>query len=322
MYFVDRYAEAGFDTSASTIRSIREAAESSSLDEVGWGVAYPDLWRVFGPFLVQPKTLDRGWALEEAWHRHLRPRQSSPKLSEWRAGIEQGWRPLTVFNATIVENGQRFLLAPLSLPSDLGTDFYSQYPGEDISLVSAVRLSATFPYVTPVSRGLRQKESAPSNDLHIADGGYYDNFGVVTALAWVDSVISAYARLGGRRILLLEIRSSPVGQPTAPYSAPDGRRGWALDTIGPIQTLLSVRTGAQLFRNERDVRMATERYRLTREFGSVEVLAQPLTVPKAGPLSWKLTKDQIADIDGAWRDPETQRGVERIRAFLGAACQP
>src|SRR5215470_13628022 len=48
-----------------------------------------------------------------------------------------------------------------------------------VSVLTAVRLSATFTYVTPVAHA-RDPHATKS---HLADGGYQDNFGVATGLA-------------------------------------------------------------------------------------------------------------------------------------------
>ena len=51
----------------------------------------------------------------------------------------------------------------------------------DFPAVTAARLSATFPFVTPTARPTQ-------SDLgfyHVADGGYFDNFGALAAIQWI-----------------------------------------------------------------------------------------------------------------------------------------
>ena len=56
------------------------------------------------------------------------------------------------------------------------------YPGKDLRVVTAVRLAATFPFVTLLPGPTRRR----LNDYHMIDGGYYDNYGISSLLAWLD----------------------------------------------------------------------------------------------------------------------------------------
>ena len=76
MYFIDRYESGGFPTTGNpqtvdsgVLERIREAAWQPSDSENAWG-RVPDLTRTFAP-LVVPEFLDRGWAMEQAWRRHM-----------------------------------------------------------------------------------------------------------------------------------------------------------------------------------------------------------------------------------------------------------
>lgn len=85
-------------------------AMASSLEATAWGLAFPDLLRVVLPWAV-PKTHDRGAWIEEAWRdRLLHP---DARLTDWTRPVLEGAMPIPVFNATIVETGQRFLAAPV-----------------------------------------------------------------------------------------------------------------------------------------------------------------------------------------------------------------
>ena len=59
----------------------------------------------------------------------------------------------------------------------------------DIALVSAARLSATFPIVSPSARAAG---SWPKRyRYHFVDGGYYDNYGMSTLLEWLDDALTS-----------------------------------------------------------------------------------------------------------------------------------
>jgi hypothetical protein len=106
-----------------------------------------------------------------------------------RPEVAKGNKPAVVFNATIVETGERLLLAttdsepfrqPTNKTSPGWRDFTRLYPETDIPVATAARLSATFPFVTPAPRIRRGDVFA--DQYHLVDGGYYDNYGVATLI--------------------------------------------------------------------------------------------------------------------------------------------
>jgi hypothetical protein len=81
MYFVNEYKDGRIDPTTK-LHSIVDRAEGSSIDEISWGVLYPDLLRSILSIPI-PWGWDRGRALEEAWLRND---------TEWdtRYGIQEG----------------------------------------------------------------------------------------------------------------------------------------------------------------------------------------------------------------------------------------
>src|SRR5262249_1060461 len=144
-------------------------ASASSLEQVSWGLVYPDLVRLLVPFAV-PAWLGRGWALERAWDR--RKRLTSTLLSQWTEDLHKGDRPAAMFNATVVETGERLVFATFDMAaSGLGSRGFAElYPGRhfDIPVTAAVRLSATFPVVTPAARA--NADLPRSQRYHVVDG--------------------------------------------------------------------------------------------------------------------------------------------------------
>ncbi len=166
-----------------------ENATEDWLGSVGWGLAFPDLFRFIG--LWEPLTrliglgqnsrfLDRGYALEKSWEFDLKYKNQT--LDDWYNKIVQGNIPIPIFNATLVENGRRFLISPMKLIDgtmpdyiksvntkgtngngdrlkeakalDLKTLFNCGTPEDpkqcNLSITTAARLSASFPYVSPM----------------------------------------------------------------------------------------------------------------------------------------------------------------------------
>lgn len=290
--------------------SVIQPARASSLNEVAWGLAYPDLLRLA---LVVPPHLNSGWALQQAWARRA---DLPPRFSDWRPDVTLGRRPAQIFNSTLVETGERFLMGTVDLPPSQGAadntrdvSFYALYPKLDLAPVTAARVSSTFPYVTPASR----PENVNLEDsYHAVDGGYYDNFGIVSATQFL---ASALPRPGIDRVLLVQIDDGPP--PSADRKA--SQRGWFFQSFAPVQTLLKVRGASQRARNDLDLQLLEE---VLRSRGVTLTIAR-FSYPREGaPLSWHLTLDEQLEIDQSWKDSRIQSEALKVADFIRKIQQP
>lgn len=312
MYFVSEYDAdgKGLPSDTPTLESAVARSEASSLDDIAWGLVYPDFFRIFLPVF---KNLDRGKALEAALTRELPNRKHhlwSP-LADWRNGVLQGWRPAVVFNATVTESGERFLLGTTDLPhapgrTSLRDPEFPRFADQDISLVTAARLSASFPYVSPAAR-----PDIPGTQIHIVDGGYTDNYGMATLLAWLDAGLWSSGN-PVRSVLVIEIRASPPASEPPPLSW----RGWPFQSYAPISTMLNVRDIAQISRNEEELDL------LRRYAASCNVDIEDAVFeypPENAPLSWHLSPSDKREIETIWTSDTTEKAKESVRSFLKAS---
>lgn len=314
MYFVDAYGEAGAPP-MEKLAAINAAAATPSLAATAWGIIYPDFWRaVFAVAGRWNPLQDRGWALEQSWAQRLDNSQRT--FGDWRTGIAAGWRPPVIFNTTIVETGERLLMTPLDSAGKVTEEnvfsrpryFSTLYPGYDIPVVTAARLSATFPYVTPVARAIDTPE-AP--DYHLADGGYYDNFGVVSALEWLNTVLPHAQTLGRRKVLLIQIEASAFDEEGLP--PPTENAGWLYNLAGPAITALNVQTTAQQQRNNMEFQIFTRAYR------EVQIRRVKFTFGDSGPLSWQLSPKDVAAIANDLQSPQNQAMLAQVKSYFSAS---
>jgi hypothetical protein len=272
---------------------VRAISRASSLEAAVWGLSYPDTMRLFSPIPINPLA-DRGWAVEETWRRQLnrvpavpgmRPdfRLGDLRLIDWAVPMGQGRMPVIVFNATTVETGQRLLISPVvghgeGDHRDQPREFVSQHNPAALSLrvTTAARLSATFPYVSPISRPSQSQGLAGSERYHIADGGYVDNEGVFTVVDWLDRLLAYYRQQPlieqpFDRVLVVRIQPFPVDSLPQPDSG-----GPLLAAFGPARTILEVRVASQMERNRRGLE-------LLREFVADEGFAGVTSATTEGP---------------------------------------
>jgi hypothetical protein len=102
------------------------------------------------------------------------------------------------FNSTVVETRQRFSFSTSHFRRNQiakgQDDFDLHYGRSDIDIVTDVRLSVIFPFVSPAARpyrigGQRQSDDIEKDNLHFVDGGYFDNSGLVALSTWLDGAL-------------------------------------------------------------------------------------------------------------------------------------
>ena len=328
LHFLDRFNLQQRAPDTPQFDPIFQAATADSLGATGWGLVYPDLWRLIGLPFLSTEPRDRGAAINLDWRAHMRDPQKPPTLQDWVSPIMQGQLPIPVFNATVVEDGRQFLLSPMILdtPVEQGLEFNRLYPGCDIEASTAALLSATFPYVTPVTRNSRSPQNEPI--VHVADGGFFDNFGVVTATDWLDRrVLEKDDQRSIKKVLWVEIRAFPNVKPKK--TAKDKPVGWWMAIFGPIFAIVGARNSTQAQRNDDDVKdlqakwqaqgVQIEAFKIAfpehieffsmptqTESGKINRYTTPLESEELKakryqpPLSWSLTRKQREAIRQAW----------------------
>jgi hypothetical protein len=336
---------------------IFNSATRDSLDAIGWGLAYPDLWRVIGlPFLA-PALCDRGIAIETDWQGEMREPEHPTYISTWRERVLEGTLPIPAFNATIVDTGERFLFSPMSFydfitQAGSGRNYQLQdynhlYGQYDASVVTGARLSATFPYISPVCCPIVVRNDQilgfpEKYNFHFADGGYFDNSGAFTAVEWLDHLLGSESNPGIDRVMIVRINAFPRDIDPATGKRLSGR-GWLMGIAGPLLALFKVRDSTQISRNDEELDILCQRWREDRD-NPVDIQQFSLFFPtleeiqtweretngtrgddasrlfKDGkydpPLSWKLTDDQKKIIKKGWcvvreNDPEL-KGMRKV----------
>jgi hypothetical protein len=308
MFFLSRYQtdpnHEGFPPDDDLLQIIRNA-ETGALGDVAWAMVYPDFTRALMPFSKKPSHLliDRGWALEQSWRRHG---HLDARLGDWRSGVTEGFRPAAIFNSTIVESGEPLLLATNDFDPPKNSTFEFKtlpvlLPGHDLPVVTAVRLAASFPFVSPASRALllSGQETAVNalalegnSEYHVVDGGYYDNYGVVGLLEFLGQALNATPIDKRPDVLIIQIRSFPLG-PTPPGKS----EGWFFQGWAPLDALMDVRTTAQLLRDREALKNFGDLWRARK----VNIRFATFEFPGSdAPLSWQMTQAQDDAIMRKW----------------------
>jgi hypothetical protein len=239
----------------------------ASIGRVARFIAMRDVWRAFLPQVLFPKD-DRGIALEEDW------KDIGFSIQSLLCLEQAGKIPSMILSPMIVEDGRRLLISNLDLwdmtlvkgsaltfddPGSLeypyslsALEFFRLFPkAKDFQLATGVRMSASFPYVSPAV-------TLPTDPpRRVVDAGYYDNYGVQVATAWVQKNRD-WLEEHTSGVVLIQIRDSISQKDRLEVDdAPTGFWAWLARGFrfftSPVDAVASARYASTLFRNDQDV---------------------------------------------------------------------
>jgi len=321
-YFIDGVLRSGPGTSpAAILHDARVRSTASSLEVVAYGFAFRDFPRLLSGGFYNPHK-DRGQLLEEEWARiaaapiegedvggRPQPREGKRRLRSLNASIRNGVIPAPIFGTTVMEAGQRLMITPITFVPSVRAPTLQEFlfgtvaatPEPDVDLWTAARLSATFTYISPPARSWL--DARRSQREHLIDGGYYDNFGVTSALDWLTPVLEARKagdrRLRFTRVLLIELSGFAEPDPETVKPAD----GLTTTLTGPTLTaFLALREGVATSRNRIDLDRFKRSWNeaLRGEVQIETVKFRPDAARKRGPVSWHLSSKEIQSLKAEW----------------------
>lgn len=299
-----------------------EVASTSSLDHICWGFGFRDLLRFFLPVGRLFHWGNRAWALEKAWSRYPDFPVQAP-LSELTEDVALGKIPGSIFNSTIVETGDRFAISTVDLvtkakDTDCRREFAHLYPGLDLPGTTAAGLSAAFPIVSPSSHIWVHPDAnaspSPDKAYHLTDGGFYDNYGVVSAIEFLERGRRELAATNEPmpEVLIIRIR----GEETQVGDSP-GKDSILFQLKAPFKALLSMRSTSQVVRNNVELGLLTSCLGLHDASGNPCLTCIDFAYPKSGtPLSWTLTNPEKEELLASLKDPTIDANLQRVANFL------
>jgi hypothetical protein len=357
MFFVNeiRAPDSG---QAMSFKNVVAEAEETGLEEVVWGLTYPDFWHAVAPWARSDELLDRGHALEEAWIKTADTHHSPPlnvSLLAWNRGVIEGWRPATIFNATLVESGERLQISTSPVRDTRQPvasniqhiagrqEFFDLFKGS-IRIATAARLSASFPYVSPAARPTADAASALAPGtadkyaaMHVVDGGYFDNSGLCALTEWLQEGLTerenhwkeTNQQPVNKKILVIQIRGFPNPETNLGQSAAKAdsdplsivmRRGWFYQLYAPVSTMLGVMGSGQTATNDMEFYLL-QKYWAEKHIDISTVIFQPdpsvCKLPDNPiPLSWHLRNQDKDLIDKAWKcELESKQNCKAVVKF-------
>ncbi|MFN3274019.1 MAG: hypothetical protein ACK41U_05055 [Paracoccus sp. (in: a-proteobacteria)] len=242
---------------------------------------------------------DRGRVLDRQWTT-LERSFASVRHSEM-----QGIAPSVILSPMLVETGAVALFSNLdlmalrrrALPPDAAdgdenkasVEVFRTFGGSQdrVSIATAVRLNATFPYVSPAI-------SLPTSpDRRPVDAGYYDNYGIDLLTGWLDQPeIRNWIAANCARVAVIRIRAFPAEPLTRP---PSGAARAMQFLTSPIEGLMSARRSGQMFRNDQQLAQTRRQYEAAMGREAFDVFTFEANTDVS--LSWYLRCDEFRALD-------------------------
>lgn len=300
-----------------------EAMGNDLLNPVFSSFAVRDLIAPPRRFVYEGHTYikDRGYAFEEQLSKHtlgwLNKTIEAYKLPE-----DEGQVPALWLNATITSDGRaltmatrpvRFIMrplmpgvtAPLAQPDAVCMQsLFAHSDGQHLRFLSALRMSATFPYVLP-------NVWLPTQPVvDVMDAGFRDNSGIESALKFIYT-FEGWIKANCSKVLLVEIRDKPQG-------------GWGSEAMEKnvldLVTRPALLTQNNLFRFQE-----YQQYRhlewLKKHMGAqlerVSFQYRPGNSAKPASLSFHLTQREKLDVAASLKEAANQRAFDRLQVLLG-----
>jgi hypothetical protein len=169
-----------------------------NLNAIAFSLVVNDIFLGFQTFDYAGQTYykDRGFAFEQQLNRNTGGILDKP-LCDYKEPELWSYIPMMILSPTVVNDGRKLFISPLytsymTVPKIDQTRFLNQKTkgieflrffeeqnASDLRFLSALRMSATFPYVTP-------NVKLPSTpEMEIMDAGLSDNFGVSDAVRFL-----------------------------------------------------------------------------------------------------------------------------------------
>ena len=266
---------------------------------------------------------DRGYSFEEQLNRNTHAILDKP-LIDYLKPEQEAIIPMIIMGPTIINDGRKLFISPHSVSymnimsnervahTPEGIDFlrfYAEHESKQLRFLSALRMNATFPYITP-------NITLPSEPpMEIMDAGISDNFGIADALRFIYA-FKDWLEDNTSGIIILSVRDSEKNKPIMTR----GTKSLFEKFSNPISSIYINFENLQEISNNDKVTFAKKWYdgEITRV--DLQYIPQsPTGNPKdreRASLSWRLTTREKEDIKHSIYMPRNLNALNRLKNLL------
>lgn len=261
-------------------------------------------------------TRDRGYAFEEKLDANTKG-VLNKKLGDYKEEEGEALIPLIFFGSTITRDAMQMIIAThparflMQTPVDSShltfrdpdavdfTSFMEKQQPMNLSLLSALRMNATFPFVLP-------NVWLPTQPvIDVMDAGLRDNFGQQTSLRFVD-VFKDWLLENTSKVVLIQIRDRPEVDWDDPYQP---------------NTIMSLVTKSFLLlqNNWYNLQHYYEKDMLNyfsqsypQNFYQISFQYTPYNTTEKAALSFHLTASEKANIEASLQNPQNSNSFKKV----------
>lgn len=316
--------------------SHRQKISTDNLNPLIFSLLANDLFVGFTKFEYNGNLYyrDRGYTFEEQLNQITEGLMNKP-ISAYDSVEQQALIPMMILTPTVVNDGRKLYIAsrPVSfMNSDIanfpaytsskisGVDFqtlFEAHDGSQLRFLSALRMSATFPYITPNTT----LPTEPS--IKIMDAGISDNFGVSDAVRFVFA-FKEWIADNTSGIVFVSIRDSPKMGAIMPKS------GQTLvdDFTQPISSVYNNFENFQDITSDMLIGHARTWFKAPIDRIDIEYQSESYTPilqkmdsirqnNSRASLSWRLTTREKFGIEYTINSPSNQEQLAKLAALVG-----
>jgi len=271
---------------------------------------------------------DRGYTFE--WQLNINTEFFLNKpLIAYQLPEQQARIPMLLISPTIINDGRKLFISPQHMSymskgfdqqanvptTEKGVDFrrfFQKHHADSLRFLSALRMAATFPYITP-------NVTLPSEPgMEIMDSGISDNFGISDALRFL-FIHQDWIQENTRGVLIISIRDSDPNQQVRPR----GNKTLLDQLTTPISNVYNNFENIQNVNNDNKLEFALDWFE--GPIHRVNLIYQPRRSTDnaqdnevRASLNWRLTGREKESVMESIFSPGNQAAVREIETFLDA----
>ena len=263
---------------------------------------------------------DRGYAFEQKLNDNTEGMLDKP-MADYRVDERNAEIPLMIFNSVITKDGRKLIMSPQPLsfmmqPGFVETDsstagpdavdfaaFFQKQDGQNLRMLTALRMNATFPYVLP-------SVWLPTTPIvDVMDAGIRDNYGQETTLRFLN-VFHEWIKENTGGVLLIQVRDRSRG-------------GWEQQVVPDDITGLLTKPGTILqnnwyklqdyFQNDQ---ISYAKYFLDSSFHRIAFMYVPVTADKGAPLNFHLTASEKKEVISSLQRRNNMESFNGVKKYF------
>ncbi len=341
-YFRELYLRSQTDSAVNIYdEKYLENISQDNLNAIAFSLVVSDLFFKFQQFNYKGNWYykDRGYAFEQQLNQNTAGVMDKT-LTDYRESERMAQIPMLLLAPTIINDGRKLYISPqytsymteadhvtpkYLIPKLKGVEFlrfFEKQDADQLRFLSALRMSATFPYITP-------NVVLPSKPaMEIMDAGISDNFGVSDASRFM-YIFREWIVKNTSGVVFLSVRDSPKEH----IIEKNTDRSLFNRLSTPISSLYRNWSHLQDINNDNVIEYTRQMFPKF-PVHQVEIsyatyqnnMADTTQTPTADSvyrqnyervsLSWRLTEREKASLKNAIYDPRNQAAIERLRQIL------